>query len=125
MKRQTVITQKKRGPAPTGKGTLIGVRLQPEQLRALDAWIAKQDNSTTRPDGIRRLMDLALRNAKPTVMLGRKATAKASDMAAREIDRLGDRSATDDERASRKRRLLKGPKEFRDIRGDLPKPKGR
>jgi hypothetical protein len=43
--------------------------------------------------------------------------AKASDMAAQEIDRLGDPSATDEERQHRKRRLLKGPKEFRDIRG--------
>jgi hypothetical protein len=43
--------------------------------------------------------------------------AKASDMAAQEIDRLSDPSATDEERQQRKRRLLKGPKEFRDIRG--------
>jgi hypothetical protein len=42
MFRQTVITKKRRGPAPTGKGTLVGVRLQPAQLEALDAWIAKQ-----------------------------------------------------------------------------------
>jgi hypothetical protein len=41
MVRQTVITKKRRGPAPTGKGTLVGVRLQPAQLEALDAWIAK------------------------------------------------------------------------------------
>jgi hypothetical protein len=32
-------------------------------------------------------------------------------------------STPDEERSTRKRRLLKGPKEFRDIRGDLPKPK--
>ena len=36
---------------------------------------------------------------------------------ARELHRLSDPSATDDERQRRKRRLLKGPKEFRDIRG--------
>jgi hypothetical protein len=43
--------------------------------------------------------------------------AKASDMAAQEIDRLSDPSATNEERQRRKRRLLQGPKEFRDIRG--------
>jgi len=32
-------------------------------------------------------------------------------------ERLIDASATDDERQTRKRRLLKGPREFRDIRG--------
>jgi hypothetical protein len=43
--------------------------------------------------------------------------AKASDMAAKEIDRLIDPSAPDEERQRRKRRLLKGPREFRDLRG--------
>jgi hypothetical protein len=46
-----------------------------------------------------------------------KKSAKASEMAAQEIDRLIDPSAPDEERQRRKRRLLKGPKEFRDIRG--------
>lgn len=54
-----------------------------------------------------------------------KATAKAAEMAGKEIDRLSDRSATDGQRASRKRRLLKGPKEFRDIRDDQHKRKRR
>jgi hypothetical protein len=40
--------------------------------------------------------------------------AKASEMAGEEIDRLGDPLATDEERQLRKRRLIKGPKEFRD-----------
>jgi hypothetical protein len=37
-------------------------------------------------------------------------------MAAQEIDRLSDPSTTDEERQLRKRRLIKGPKEFRNIR---------
>src|SRR6516225_9140161 len=41
-----------------------------------------------------------------------KRTAKAREMASQEIDRLSDPSATDEERQRRKRRLLKGPKEF-------------
>lgn len=60
MAKQTVITKKRRGPAPTGKGTLIGVRLQPSQLAALDAWIAKQDKSVTRPEAIRAMMETIL-----------------------------------------------------------------
>ena len=53
-----------------------------------------------------------------------KKAAKASEMAAQEIDRLIDPSAPDEERQRRKRRLLKGPKEFRDVRGgDGPKLK--
>jgi hypothetical protein len=44
-------------------------------------------------------------------------------MAGQEIDRLGDPSATDEERQLRKRRLIKGPKEFRDIRSNRGKIK--
>jgi hypothetical protein len=49
-----------------------------------------------------------------------KAASKARDLASEEIDKLIDPSATEEERQQRKRRLLKGPKEFRDIRGDTP-----
>ena len=47
--------------------------------------------------------------------------AKASEMAGEEIDRLGDPSATDEERQLRKRRLIKGPKEFQELRRNRPK----
>jgi hypothetical protein len=40
------------------------------------------------------------------------------------IDWLGDKSAPPEEQAKRKRRLVKGPSEFREMRDDLPKPKG-
>ena len=46
-----------------------------------------------------------------------KKVAKASQMAAQEIDRLIDPSAPDEEWQRRKRRLIKGPKEFRGLRG--------
>ena len=53
----------------------------------------------------------------------KRSQRKAAKMAGREIDRLGDQAATSEERAKRKRRLIKGPREFRDLRGDLPKTK--
>jgi hypothetical protein len=40
-------------------------------------------------------------------------------MAGQEIDRLSDPLASDEERQIRKRRLIKGPKEFRDIRSNM------
>jgi hypothetical protein len=49
--------------------------------------------------------------------------AKASEMAGEEIDRLGDPLATDEARQLRKRRLIKGPQEFRDIRSNRAKIK--
>ena len=52
------------------------------------------------------------------------AVAKARDLADQEIDKLSNDSATAEERQERKQRLLKGPREFRDIRGVISqKPK--
>jgi hypothetical protein len=41
---------------------------------------------------------------------------KAAELASREIDQVIDKSVQGEERATRKRRLIKGPKEFRGIR---------
>lgn len=53
---ETLITKKRRGPKPTGIGQLIGVRLQPEAVAALDAWIKEQKDRPSRPEAIRRLL---------------------------------------------------------------------
>lgn len=53
---ETLIT-KKRGPKPTGIGTLIGVRMLPDLLAALDKWIDRQDDpKPTRPEAVRRIL---------------------------------------------------------------------
>ena len=54
---------------------------------------------------------------------GSTQKARAKDMAAGAIDKLADRAAPSEEQASRKRRLLKGPEEFRESRVDTPKAK--
>jgi hypothetical protein len=64
MTKQTLLTQKRRGPAPTGKGLLIGVRFQPNALAKLDAWVAKQEGELSRPEAIRRLLDAALASSR-------------------------------------------------------------
>jgi len=55
---------KKRGPAPTGVGTLVGVRLHPPQLDALEAWISRQPTPLSRPEAVRQLLATALRDAE-------------------------------------------------------------
>jgi hypothetical protein len=116
MKRQSVITQKKkRGPPATGKGELIGVRIHPGQMGRLDAWIASQKHTPSRPEAIRQLLEWALANSRPVRRRAERA-AKASEMAGQEIDRLADPSATDEKRQLRKRKLTKGPNEFREMR---------
>ena len=68
MPRQTVISRKRRGPPPTGKGVPILVRIRPELLASLDAWIRKEGVSLSRPEAIRRLIELALstKSERPT-----------------------------------------------------------
>jgi hypothetical protein len=41
-------------------GTLVGVRLQSNQLKAIDAWAAKQEPPVTRPEAIRGMVDAML-----------------------------------------------------------------
>ena len=58
-------TAKKRGrPKTTGPGTGVMVRLQPDAIAALDAWIARQDEPPSRPEAIRRLVELGLKARK-------------------------------------------------------------
>jgi hypothetical protein len=124
MARQSVITRKKRGPPATGKGELVGVRIQPKLMQILDGWIADQVYRPSRPEAIRRLLERALGPGKGARRPPNKEAArKASKLAARELEALGDQSQHVEEQARRKRTLIRGPKEFRDIRADLPKPK--
>ena len=60
MAQQETPQPKKPGLLPTGIGTPIQVRLQPAQLDSLDAWIAHQPDSLTRPEAVRRLLDKVL-----------------------------------------------------------------
>jgi Arc/MetJ-type ribon-helix-helix transcriptional regulator len=143
MKKQTVIPRKKRGPPATGKGEPIVVRMHPPMLAWLDKWIAKQKQPfPSRPEAVRRLVKLGL--AVPSdraPRLGRsldlgqmakltpapKATrlSRARELATEAIDELHDPAASTQERDERRRRLTKGPPEFREDRVDLPKAKGK
>jgi hypothetical protein len=108
-----VITKKMRGrPLTTGKGTLIGVRMQPDELAVLDSWLTRDGRGLTRPQAIR------LGAAKPIAKTSANTSTKAKELAGQAIDGLADPRASTEERAERKRRLLKGPEEFLDLRRD-------
>ena len=47
---------KKRGPAPTGKGTPVMVRVQPELLAFIDAVLTKHDELKSRPEAVRFIL---------------------------------------------------------------------
>jgi hypothetical protein len=106
----------------------LNVRMPPDELKSLDAWIKTQPAPRpTKAEAIRRLVEQALAGgAQPSQKRSKKSAAKAREMAGQAIDRLlGDAGSLPvDERERRKRRLTKVPSEFRELRGDLPKPKG-
>ena len=112
--------KKQRGPPPASKRTLIGLRLQSGLLARVDRWAASQKDGPSRLEAIRRLVELGLAVGLRAGMRTERAR-KAAEMASQEIDRLADPSATDQERQRRKRRLLKGPREFQDLRRSRPK----
>jgi hypothetical protein len=65
MAKTNVVPKKKRGPAPTGKGTQVGERWHSSELAAIDAWIAlSNDKTLTRAHAIRRLVALGLKVKK-------------------------------------------------------------
>ena len=60
MRKAIVDTRKSRG-RPRIDATQIGLRLPPDNLAALDAWIAQQrEPDLSRPEAIRRLVELGL-----------------------------------------------------------------
>jgi hypothetical protein len=109
-------------PKTTGRGEAILLRLHPPLLTHLDEWISER-SLPSRPEAIRRLLEVALSPAKgkrPSSDAAKKATTLATNAA----DHLVDKSAAPEEQQRRKRRLIRGPSEFREIRRDQPKRQG-
>jgi hypothetical protein len=104
-------------PKTTGTTPMTGVRLSVDLEEAILGWAEKQTDRPNKAEAIRRLLEQALAGAD-TRPMGAAAQQKAVDLASREIDKMDDQSATSEERGQRKRRLVKGPREFR---GDRPK----
>jgi hypothetical protein len=124
------IAKKRRGrPKTTGEGTPVMVRLHDDILSPLDRWIADQpDPQPTRPEAVRKalhdwLTGLGLMPSDKSTPMhsSQRGRNHSAEMAERTLDGLADQSALADDQAKRKRRLLKGPKEFRDVRKDHPK----
>jgi hypothetical protein len=90
-------------------------------IAEVDAWGATND--AMRSEAIRRLVEIGLTvgaNQKQTPAV---ASDRAKELASKAIDSLTTGAPNNDEKASRKRRLIKGPEEFREVRVDRPKSK--
>jgi Arc/MetJ-type ribon-helix-helix transcriptional regulator len=88
------------------------VGFDPDMIAAIDKWRSKQKPVPNASEAIRQLVGHAL-SSQSSKRRSAAATKTASAMAERAIDRLADTSAPSKEQASRKKRLLEGPKEFR------------
>src|SRR5258706_6511771 len=125
MKGSIKVTPKKRGRPATGRDPHVTSRMPQPLIDQVEAWAATND--TGRSEAIRRLVELGLEvktPARPAVSKsGRKL--RAQELATNAIEKMIDPSAPPEERAQRRRRLTKGPTEFRQDRIDLPKAKGK
>src|ERR1700731_3254757 len=125
MKKSISVNKKSRG-RPKKKGgvyPVTAVRLPPALGAEVDKWASAQADAPTRSAAIRRLVELGL-TVKSRSAPSERQRAALADLASKAIDSLKV-EAPDDEKASRKRRLIKGPEEFREDRVDLPKAKGK
>ena len=102
----------------TGIGLLIGMRWHASVLEKIDGWRRQQIDAPSRTEAIRRLVEQAL-SGSLSGPRSQKARSKAHELASAQLDKLIDPSAPAEERQQRKRRLLKGPKEFRDLRDEI------
>ena len=107
--------QKKRGRAATAATPVV--HLPEEFTMRVDAWAADH-GGVTRSEAIRQLVEQALART-PTKGRSREARSRALELASKQIDKLLDPLASDEEQQQRKRRLLKGPKEFREMRDQI------
>jgi Arc/MetJ-type ribon-helix-helix transcriptional regulator len=125
MKKSIPVNKKSRGRPKKQGGVdpVSAVRLPTTLTKQVDAW--GEDHDASRSEAIRRLVELGLAGAKKFAAPSQQTAAKAKKLAAEQIDRMGDSAAPAEEQASRKRRLLKGPEEFREVRVDRTKAKGK
>ena len=114
--------RKKRGRGRPKVGAIpVLVRLLPDQADRLDRWRKGLADSPGRPEAIRRVLEQNLPGARRGH--GHSEPHKASELAAKTIEELADKSRPPSQHARAKRRLIHGPKEFREIRGDQPRRK--
>jgi Arc/MetJ-type ribon-helix-helix transcriptional regulator len=124
MSKSIPVNAKRRGRPATGQDPVSAVRLPADLTREIDGWARKHD-AESRSEAIRRLVELGLKvkaQARPVSKPGRRL--RAQELATKAIEKIIDPAAPPEERAQRRRRLTKGPSEFREDRVDLPRTRG-
>jgi hypothetical protein len=124
MKKKSILAKRKsRGRPATGQTPMLGFRATDELRGKIVHWAEFQPDAPKLSEAVRRLVELGL-TAKAK---GRRASEgrklRAREMAGNTIDKMTYTTAAPEDQATRKRRLLKGPEEFQEVRVDRPKKK--
>jgi hypothetical protein len=91
-----------------------------EMIAAVESWRAKQKPVPNLSEAIRRLVELGLSkpSSQPRVLsTSKQSAARAVELAAKTVDKH-DLEAPPEERAVRKRKLIREPSVFRNTRKD-------
>ena len=111
----------KRGPVPTGRDPMMGFRAALVLRAAIVKWAESQPDLPPLSEATRRLVELGLTVKAKGRRPGVGQRLRAREMAGKAIDEMTDATANSDDQATRKKRLLKGPEEFREVRVDRSK----
>jgi len=87
---------------------MTGVRFPIDLSNKIEKWARDQPDKPNKAEAIRRLVEQAL---------GQASHRKPNS---RKVQRASDKSMPLEEQERRKRAVIRGPKEFRDIRTDVP-----
>src|SRR4051794_733570 len=102
------------GRKPTGTDPDRTIRLSDQFLDKIDHWATQQEDQPSRSEAIRQLVELGLTIRKTVTQAPAARAARAKELAGNAIDKMTDATAPPEERAQRRRRLTKGPLEFRE-----------
>jgi hypothetical protein len=117
-------TKRPIGRPATGKAPMMGFRADPVIRASIVRWAENQPDTPTLSEAIRRLVELGLTVKAPARPVSKPdRRLRAAELAAKAIDKIADPAAPPEERAQRRRRLTKGPEEFREVRVDRPNKK--
>jgi hypothetical protein len=104
---------------------MMGFRAAPVLRAAIVKWAESQPDLPPLSEATRRLVELGLTAKAKGRRPSEGQRLRAREMASKTIDEISDATATPGDQATRKKRLLKGPKEFQEMRMDGVKRKSR
>jgi hypothetical protein len=96
----------------------MGLPMSRSLRQATLRWAERQSDKPSLPEAVRRLIALGLTVTQQHKQANLARARKANEIAAVQLDKLADTSASSEEQADRKSQLLRGPEEFRKARID-------